>query len=287
MISSNSLNSVYDIPILAYHKVSPQTEFGLTTIHPDTFQKHIDYLYDHGYRTVTFEDLTDPVFSLPAKPVILTFDDAYDCIYQYARPVMNKYAFRSVLFVITGYIGKKNTWEAFRIQQKHFHLSEAHIKELHREGHEIGSHSVTHPFMSTLPAAKAEAEIRQSKADLQDLVGAEIMSFCYPYGKYSPRIARILQTNNFQFATVNRGIFNSTRPNTLDLPRSSIYSSDSLKILTQKIQYSNRLNLPRVADWLIQRGAMTGILRKSISQILRHRVTGMKPDRINNNADIF
>ncbi len=268
MTSLNSLNSVFDIPILAYHKVSPESEFGLTTIRPENFRAQIEYLHSNGFTALTFRDLLKDNFNMPDKPVILTFDDGYESIDRYALPVLEQYGFRAVIFVVTGFIGKRNTWEAYRVQQRHRHLSAPQLKRMHQAGHEIGSHTVTHPYLSTLPAAAAASEIMTSRQMLEDLLGEQIVSFCYPYGRYSARIAGLLRENEYIFATVNRGILNRAKPNLLALPRASIYAIDTPSAFIRKTRTSAKPDLPRLTEYVIQTGALTGILKKSATQIL-------------------
>ncbi len=265
MISSSFLNSVSEIPILAYHKVSPHAEFGLTTVKPQRFRDHIDYLYQKEYMTVTFHDLMQPNFVMPAKPIIITFDDAYRCIYEYAMPILAKYAFRSVIFVVSGFIGQANSWEAFGIQRGYRHLSHTELIELHRHGHEIGSHTVTHPYLPVLTTSQANSELGDSKSRLEDTLGQTVISFCYPYGKSSPRLEQLLIQNEYKFATINKGVLPDTKNNPLRLMRSCIYATDTLNQFTVKIAKFDRVNL---IEWAIQRGAYTGILKKSMQHIL-------------------
>jgi peptidoglycan/xylan/chitin deacetylase (PgdA/CDA1 family) len=268
MTSSSYLNSVYDIPILAYHKVSPQGEIGLTTIHPDNFEKQIGYLHVHGYQTVTFRDLLDPTFERPEKPVILTFDDGYESIHQIAAPVLEKYGFRSVIAIISGFIGGRNTWEAFRIQRRYMHLTCGQIRQLHAAGHEIASHSVTHPYMPALPLRRAEAELKNSKNELEDMTGTEIITFCYPYGRRSRRLSGLLAENGYKFASVNAGFFPKKSNDVYALPRTSIYASDSLDNFITKIGSYNQFGLTHLAQWIIQRGALAGVVCKTVNQII-------------------
>ena len=268
MTFSNYLNSVYDIPVLAYHKVSPESEFGLTTIHPDEFENQIGYLYSHGYQTVTFRDLPDPALERPAKPVILMFDDGYESIHRFAVPVLEKYGFHAVIAVITGFIGKFNTWEAFGLQRKHRHLTAGQIKDVHAACHEIASHSVTHPYLPALPLRKAVAEISDSKKVLEDITGAEIITFCYPYGRHSKRVCGLLSETGYRYASVNAGLFPKKINHVYAMPRTSIYATDSQRRFIRKIESYNRLSLTHLGQWIIQRGALAGVLRKAADQIL-------------------
>ncbi len=54
----------------------------------------------------------------------------------------------------------------------------------------VGAHTITHPVLSTMTAEAAAHEIRQSKEDLQEMLGSPVVSFAYPYGyrgAYTPQ----------------------------------------------------------------------------------------------------
>jgi peptidoglycan/xylan/chitin deacetylase (PgdA/CDA1 family) len=62
---------------------------------------------------------------------------------------------------------------------------------------EIGSHTVTHPVLATLPVTAQRDEIRQSKAGLEDILGCEVTSFSYPHGSYTPETVDLLREAGF------------------------------------------------------------------------------------------
>ena len=117
---------MFDIPIITYHKISNQKEFGLTTVSKRQFEIQMKYLKSNGYTSVCFKNLTQE-YSLPEKPIIITFDDGYESIYQNAFPILKKYNFMAVVYIITDYIGRFNLWEAAPFQQKFRHLSKDQI----------------------------------------------------------------------------------------------------------------------------------------------------------------
>src|SRR5262245_38203736 len=62
---------------------------------------------------------------------------------------------------------------------------------------DIGAHSVTHPFLSALPTASQEAEIQESKNNLETLLGRPISGFSYPNGAISEHTLSIVQEAGF------------------------------------------------------------------------------------------
>jgi peptidoglycan/xylan/chitin deacetylase (PgdA/CDA1 family) len=87
---------------------------------------------------------------------------------------------------------------------------------------EVGCHTVTHPKLAALPADIQLEEIRQSKARLEELLGREVLSFAYPYGRrsdYTNETINIVREAGFKSAcTTSKGIL-SRRANRFELPR--------------------------------------------------------------------
>lgn len=246
-------------PIIAYHKVSEKKEAGLTTVSPSVFEKQISWLANAGYRSISFNDLytAEP---LPEKPVIITFDDGYDCIHRYAVPVLSVYGFTAVVYIITGFIGKYSTWEAVKWQQKYKHLTAGQIRELHALGFEIGSHGQTHRFLPALPGEEIRKEATESRKFLEDLTGGRIFSFCYPYGRYTSRVKKVIAECGYTYGIQNLRLFKKTQDDRLALMRHSIYLSDSFNLFKKKVRRPLRFSPRLLQESLIQKGALAGIV---------------------------
>jgi len=91
-------------------------------------------------------------------------------------------------------------------------LKKDEIREVSRE-FEIGSHTVTHPRLPTIPESEAKQEITDSKAMLEDITGRPITSFCYPGGAYTPVHPHLVQDAGYRYArTVSRYAFTVDEP---------------------------------------------------------------------------
>ena len=110
--------------------------------------------------------------------ISLTFDDGYMSHYDIAR-YLSAIGIRATFFVPTHLKGK-------------YFLSSApeRIVEISNLGHEIGSHSCTHPNLLLLSPSKREYELSESRKWLRDLLGKEIWSFAYPYFLYNDKVLR-------------------------------------------------------------------------------------------------
>jgi peptidoglycan/xylan/chitin deacetylase (PgdA/CDA1 family) len=90
------------VPVLMYHNVAENAS-GEWTITPEQFESHLAALQNAGFEAVTIDDMTaftERGVPLPAKPVLITFDDGYAGNYDYAYPLLRQYGMRASIFVI-------------------------------------------------------------------------------------------------------------------------------------------------------------------------------------------
>jgi peptidoglycan/xylan/chitin deacetylase (PgdA/CDA1 family) len=139
---------------------------------PEKFDAELKLLHDWGYTTITtsalIEAITDGV-SLPPRPLLITFDDGNEDNYNNAFPIMQKYGFTGVLYIVVQYMDMPN------------YLTTDQIKEMAAAGWEVGSHSETHRDLINNPDT-LRYEIVQSRRDLQQRLGIPILTFAYPFG---------------------------------------------------------------------------------------------------------
>jgi peptidoglycan/xylan/chitin deacetylase (PgdA/CDA1 family) len=91
---------------------------------------------------------------------------------------------------------------------------------------EIGAHTVTHPRLPTLAPPAQERELRQSKAELEAVVGRPVESFAYPHGAYDARTRAIAQEVGFRRACSASERMVPRRPDLFALPRVNVEDCD-------------------------------------------------------------
>lgn len=256
-----------NIPIITYHKISNDREFGLTTQGLKAFEAQIFNLVSKGYKSITFKDLNNGK-PIPQKSVIISFDDGYESVYQNAFPILQKYNLTASIFIVANYLGKYNDWESFAIQRKYRHLSKSQILELKKYGYEIASHSLNHYYLPFCSDKTIRREVEVSMKKLEDITGDSVVSFCFPYGKYNQNSLKIVEEAGYKYATGNIQLLGRNKSDyPFNLPRRSIYATDSLKSFSKKLEYSRKINLLYLTEWTIQLGAWTGILKKRYQNI--------------------
>ncbi len=175
--------SAQKIPIIMYHYVEyvkdtrDAMRIRLSTP-PHVFEETLASLKRDGFETYFMKDVNDLIDSrmyLAKRAVVLTFDDGYADFYDVVYPLLRKYHMRATVYVIHDFIGKKDF------------LTREQIRELIDSGLvEIGSHTLSHPYLKSVDNETARREIFDSKLLLEQEFGISIGSFAYPYGAMSP-----------------------------------------------------------------------------------------------------
>ena len=163
------------VPILLYHHIgfSLQSE-AVYYVAPEAFDQQMNLLYQWGYKTISVELLTRAIKEgalLPPKPVLLTFDDGSETTYSTALPIMQRYGFTGVSYIVRNYVGIPR------------YMSVDQILGLYAAGWEIGSHGLSHIELTSQPR-KHEAEVIESRRRLETFLGVPVLSFAYPFGVY-------------------------------------------------------------------------------------------------------
>jgi peptidoglycan/xylan/chitin deacetylase (PgdA/CDA1 family) len=125
---------------------------------------------------------------LPAKPVLLTFDDAYADHVEHAFPVLKHYEFKVTVFVVTGHIGGYSTWDQPFGYPARALMTEAQIRRWSQQGIEFAAHTRTHRDLRDLGTRELDFELRGCKEDLVQILNNPVTSFAYPFGLYNDRV---------------------------------------------------------------------------------------------------
>jgi peptidoglycan/xylan/chitin deacetylase (PgdA/CDA1 family) len=179
------------IPILMCHSISDAAtpRFASCALPPAQFREQMAYLHREGYTPITVSELATCLdarssATLPARPVVLTFDDAYEDFYTDAFPVLREYGFAATLYVVTAFVNGRARWLHYERETHRPMISWGQLREIADQGIECGSHTRVHPQVDTLPRQEAWDEIRTSKDDLEQQLGRPVTTFAYPYGHF-------------------------------------------------------------------------------------------------------
>lgn len=94
-----------------------------------------------------------------------------------------------------------------------------HARQLATDGHEIGSHSLSHTFLTRSSESELDHEMRESRRVLEQQVGARVQSFCYPDGDCDSRTQHAARSARYENAVTTRPGSNSRSDNPFALCR--------------------------------------------------------------------
>jgi peptidoglycan/xylan/chitin deacetylase (PgdA/CDA1 family) len=200
--------------ILTYHSVD--TTGSVISISPRVFRNQMKWLAESGTRVVPLSEIQ----KTPAA-VALTFDDGLQSFFEQVLPVLQQCHFSATVFVVSGYCGAANTWPSQPAHPPIPPLSLmgwSQLEQVAEAGISVGSHTMTHPFMTRLSETEVEEELRQSRATIEDRTGRPVTSFAYPYGASSVAVRQAV-ARHFQLACGTRLAFVSRASDSMELPR--------------------------------------------------------------------
>ena len=213
MGSWRALTTGYDrkLTVLMYHHVGPARPGTVPnmTVSPKQFELQLRWLKKRGYLGIKPSDWLGWLKngkSLPKKPVLITFDDAYEDTAEYALPLLKQYGLDSAVFVVTRRIGGTNTWDEEQGFGTLKLMSAEKIQYWALNGVEFGGHSLTHPDLTKLSYEARRTEIAECKKDLSNLLGLEVVSFAYPFGENDDDVRSVVSDHYDLGFSIEEGI---------------------------------------------------------------------------------
>ncbi len=213
------------IPVLLYHKIGRPPRGARVPgqyVSPGLFRRHLAYLRRFGYESIPADAAPGARGPLPPKPVVITFDDGYRCLHEFALPALREYGFQAAVFLVTSGIGRTNHWEVAVGDVEEPMLGPAQIAEMQTAGIAFGSHTLTHPHLTALPDHEVRKELSDSRARLCDLLQAPCRTLAYPYGDWDLRVRDAAAEAGYEvaFTTARAAVRPDDDP--LALPRVNI-----------------------------------------------------------------
>lgn len=208
--------------VLTYHNIEKPPEGAkLKTLYvkPSKFERQLKALRWLGFKTSLTPD------SKNDKEVLLTFDDGYKDFIENALPLLEKYNFTAVVFVVAGLVGTFNVWDHEKLRVKKTLMDWKDLEYIVKRGIKLGSHTLTHPYLTKLDLKEAKKEIEGSKKILEDKLGVEIDYFCYPYGDYNKQVKELVKEAGYKYAfSTKLGTFKENN-DPYEIPRITVFGN--------------------------------------------------------------
>jgi len=254
--NGHPINGSRHVLILAYHRVNPEVRDGLS-VSPETLRSHIQNLKRRGLECLVLDEVigTSPS-DLPDRAFALTFDDGYQDNFFHARPVLEELGVRATVYLISSMIDTDRPFPWLKLgdptvfDEMDLHMTGAQIEDA-AETFTYGSHTLSHPMLSSLTMDSARDEIEGSKRALESRLDVDVATFCYPAGDFNEATIGLVKEAGYRGAVVtpNRYI-----PQTMHtLHRVGIYSHITPALFAAKTSRAFRKAQTTRSFWEIRR----------------------------------
>jgi peptidoglycan/xylan/chitin deacetylase (PgdA/CDA1 family) len=215
-------------PIVCYHKVDTRFELGFTQLEPRVFRRQVETLARLGWRSLGSADLAaalvDPPHLTPRPThLVLTFDDAYASLAEHAFPVLADLGLRALVFVITDYAGRENTWDVQYGWRRFRHLSWDQLGTWQERGIEVHAHGATHARLTWLGDREAADELGRAREAIRANLGTAPAGIGYPFGAVDERVRALAVQAGYSLGFAGPA---PQPPDPMRLPRLPVYQWD-------------------------------------------------------------
>jgi peptidoglycan/xylan/chitin deacetylase (PgdA/CDA1 family) len=270
------------VAILCYHGVRAEADdvppFSALHVTAGTFERHCRLIAE-VCNPISLDDLRAARAGrrpLPARPVMVTFDDGYKGVLDHALPALEQHGIPAAVFtcaspVIDGLhfwfdaLGRRDgeaavlsarslPYDAWRrlvdtavtpadADEAHRPLTPRELERLARSPMiEIGGHTMTHPTLALAPIERQRDEIARCRRSLQEVTGRPVDAFAYPYGivteHYGRETVDEVRKAGFDLAFTTGEAFASVNGDPFQLPRFMMLDSVDTAELAHRLVHS-------------------------------------------------
>jgi peptidoglycan/xylan/chitin deacetylase (PgdA/CDA1 family) len=209
---------------LTYHGVADvplRDDLHRLFVRPQDLRHQILRLRGWGYELMTFSDWAARVAADGGSArAALTFDDGFSDNLHVLLPLLHELDVPATVFAVSGWLGQRHPHTPLaRV------LSASELCELHAAGVEVGAHTRTHPDQSLHYLKAAQEVVAGGRAELEDVIGAPVTAFAYPFGAASPETLRAARESGVTVACRALGLGRWDDPH--DLPRQDMGNRSS------------------------------------------------------------
>jgi peptidoglycan/xylan/chitin deacetylase (PgdA/CDA1 family) len=193
------------VPILCYHHIKNNPGGKLTdySVAPETFAAEMKILADSGYKTILPDQLYNYLergTPIPAKSVMITFDDTDLEQFTIGKSEMDKYGFKGVYYIMTISLNRPR------------YMTNDNLKQLVAEGHVVGCHTWDHHMVTKYTDDDWDKQLVKPKQKLEGIIGKQIDYFAYPFGLWNTAAIPHLKQNGIKMAFILSTARDTTDP---------------------------------------------------------------------------
>src|SRR2546423_2891463 len=156
--------------ILTYHHVGPRPQGARLKglyVSPKLFEQQIRELKREGFVGPAYSELRK-ASEANARRIFISFDDGYQDVFENALPLLKRYHFKAIQFLVAEFLGQTSEWQTSSGEIPGKLMDKQTVKAWLEAGNEIGSHTLRHPFLTRLSLSEAREEVTASKKKLED-----------------------------------------------------------------------------------------------------------------------
>ena len=197
-----------EIPVLCYHhireaKPGQSESMKSYSVTPAQFAEQMKALKDSGYESVLPDQLYEYLVHdgpMPAKPVMLTFDDTDEEQFSIGETEMQKYGFKGVYFIMTISINRPR------------YMSKDQLKQLADSGNVVEAHTWDHHMVTKYKDADWDIQLVKPTKQIEDITGKSVKYFAYPFGLWNQAAIPELKSRGYKMAFILSTKRDSTEP---------------------------------------------------------------------------
>ena len=207
------------------------------------FERQLRFLAEHDYQSLSLDELvavTEGSAPLPERAVVFTFDDGDRSIHQIAWPLMRKYGFKGVLFIVDSWMDgpappglEVMSWAELRELaasgdfevQSHSHAM--HYKTWHEDAYYAVA-EVLDWLEEPIALERIAADLRESRSVLSERLGTAPHYLAWPYGSATARTDSVARAVGFAGSFgLHFGRISDEESSPMSLPRYAITARTS------------------------------------------------------------
>lgn len=198
MASLATILAKKEVPVLCYHHIrsiraGESESMKSYSVTPEAFAAQMKALYDSGYQTILPDQLYNYLVydgGLPAKPVMISFDDTDEEQYRIGAAILNQYNFKGVYFIMTISMNRPR------------YMSKEEIKNLSDSGHVIAGHTWDHHMVTKYTGADWDSQLVKPQVQLKTITGKPVEYFAYPFGLWNGNAIPELKSRGYKMAFI-------------------------------------------------------------------------------------
>jgi peptidoglycan/xylan/chitin deacetylase (PgdA/CDA1 family) len=214
-------------PVLMYHRLvsdecpvpGGDEEEARYAVELDVFRRQLEFIARSGRRGVSMRQAHEALQDgrVPSDWVVVTFDDGNLSDYVHARPLLLDMGFNGTFFVGGDRVGADGG------------LTGEMISRMANDGLDIGSHGMSHRFLSVLSAEEESIELEESKRFLEEVSGGEVHYFAPPGGRIGRRGIGTLKRLSYRAVCTSEFGFNDSTRERFEFRRVPVTAATSLE----------------------------------------------------------